>query len=332
MAVLLNPEPMKLKTKLRGPQSEDLMPSSLQLTDLSKEQCCGVLVEEGVAVADPQHIWALVKLGSYGKGVFSRSIPCHQHISSLHKTKQVSGKKRASLAEEGVGDEIEMSPKKRRKLHLHTKQESKTTLFVEGLRTEEQEINESSIEQFKDDSCQHLEEYLQLGAEEALYLAAEAKVLSVVNTKAVILTENELWVHFSQLNHSFPARYAAYAHYRTGNWVPNSGLKFGVDFLLYKESPLSYHSSFAVVVKEEFQGEDELHSSSEQLKGRGLTWREVITQDRVAESAGKDLLICHVTKPGGVVEETLTGTCSVDLLTIDDVIVIRWVPEQDRET
>lgn len=309
--------------------------SSFQPTDLNTAQCHGILHGQGVLVTNPQDIWALVSLGSYGKGIFSRSVPCHHHIPSLGEIKQVSRKRRAS-PEGGAGsDEMEMSCKKRVKLHFHQKKvedvtQSEEIECVEGMRIKELEDQAfvGRLKAIKKDDPYFMDEYLQLGAEEAFYLATEVKVLSIVKTKAAVLTDGELWVHFSQLCSLFYARYAAYAHYRAGNWVPKSGLKFGVDFLLYKEGPLSYHSSFAIVIKvEEEGGNGSKHGS----KGSGLTWKEVIAQDRVSESAGKDLLICHVIKPQGMTEERLREPC-IHLMRVKNVLVKRWVPEKDRET
>lgn len=200
-----------------------------------------------------------------------------------------------------------------------------------GIKDMEAEDYQSFVERLlaiKSEDPYHMDEYLQLGREEAFYLAAKAKVLSVVNSEAVTLSEDQLWAHFARGSSSFPVRYAAYAHYRTGNWVPKSGLKYGVDFLLYKESPLAYHSSFSVVVREEEEAEDTKCGT----KRGDLTWREVIAQDRVSESALKDLLICHVTKPGGVSEETLRQSCCAETMVVRDTMVKHWIPERDRES
>ena len=196
------------------------------------------------------------------------------------------------------------------------------TPIVEDTSAEEQEYQNfvSRLKAIKQDDPYPIEEYLQLSAEEAFYLAAEVGVLTVERGEAGTLTNSDLWLLFTQLIRSFCARYAAYSHYRAGNWVPKSGLKFGVDFLLYKESPLSYHSSFSVVVQEEgvrSPGEKHTH----------LTWKEVIALNRVCESAKKDLLVCHVTWSEGI---TLTEPCCIDKATVTDTLIKWWVPERDR--
>ena len=338
----LRPQPLKLKKKPRGLRIKDLEPSdpSFKPADLNTCKCPGLLYGDSVLVTEAQHIWALVKLGSYGKGVFSRSVPCHHHTPSLEELRH-GGRKRGWPAVNS--EEIERTWKKRIKLHsqwvggadegAETESEavlskSEPVLTVGGVA--EPDDSEKSYQDFverihriKEDDPWHLEEYLQLGAEEAFYLMAEVKVLNVQLSRDTIITPSNLWQHFSLANKSFPARYAAYAYYRAGNWVPKSGLKFGVDFLLYKDGPLSYHSSYAVVVKEE---------SSVEAQQQNLTWKEVIAFNRVSESAGKDLLICHVSTAGrGTGEDSKEAWC-MESTFVKDTVIKRWVPEKDRET
>lgn len=362
MAVKLRPEPSKVKRKPRGLGIKDLEPSDpfFKPVDLTTCKCSGLLHGEGVLVTHPEFIWALVGLGSYGRGIFSRSVPSHHHIPSLEELK-FGKRKRGQPARSS--EEIEETWRKRIKLHSQwTGETSEDLLDVKMTEGDEQSSSDlmlpletdlvpakgdpvSSVEAVESDSypivndeksysefvqrlqemqrsdplC--LEEYLQLGAEEAFYLAADAKVLNVQNAAMNnTLTLCELWQHFTQTQKTFPARYAAYVHYRNGNWVPKSGLKFGVDFVLYKESPLSYHSSFAVIVKEErtVQGE-----------WKGLTWKEIVALNRVSESASKDLLFCHVKTPSG--EESLKYPACLLSMSVKDTIIKRWVPEKDRE-
>ena len=323
----LQPKPLQLKKKPRGLSIEDLQPKGqdFQPTDLKAVKCAGVVYGQGVVVTLPQDIWALVRLGGYGKGLFSRSVPCHQHVPSCDEMKRLCRKRKAQAVS---GEEMEASWKKRMRLHqkwragethvVDTPSEVPTP--AEGSSEADEDYQEFvlCLSTMKEEDPYFVEEYLQLGAEEAFYLAAEASVLSVESWNSETLTNHELWVHFCSLSERFCARYAAYKHYRAGNWVPKSGLKFGADFLLYKEGPLSYHSSFAIVVREEEESEARKHSA--------LTWKEVISLNRVSESARKDLLVCHVTWPQGI---TKSEPC-VERAHITNVLVKRWVPEKDR--
>lgn len=47
----------------------------------------------------------------------------------------------------------------------------------------------------------------------------------------------------------FVARFCAYQHFRSRGWVLRAGLKFGVDFVAYRDGPQRYHASFSVVAR-----------------------------------------------------------------------------------
>ena len=109
-----------------------------------------------------------------------------------------------------------------------------------------------------------VEEPLCLSSEEAFYLVAEAGLLRVLSpTAANSFTAGELWTQLCAYCHRFPFTYSVYRHYRKKGWVPKSGLKFGVDFILYKDGPVFYHSSYAVLVCEEVENVDPvLHAAT----------------------------------------------------------------------
>ena len=77
----------------------------------------------------------------------------------------------------------------------------------------------------------------------------ELDVLQVLTLDRRLVNTKPLWLHFWGINGCFVERYTAYQYYRNKGWVPKSGLKFGVDFLLYKEGPPFYHSTYAVIVR-----------------------------------------------------------------------------------
>jgi tRNA-intron lyase len=330
MSAELKPKPFELKKK---PGTEGLWPAAhVQCTDLRASRCYGTVYGQGVLVTELQHIRTLIRLGCYGKGVFSRSVPSHLHIPARDEVKQFSRKRRAAAAAE----DIEFMWKKRMKLHSQWKQEgmsvegesSTTELLVEyepslgQACVDEYQEFVSRLKAIKREDPYPLEEYLQLGAEEAFYLAAEVDILTVNSVEAGPLSKNNLWLHLMQLSKTFCARYAAYSHYRAGNWVPKSGLKFGMDFLLYKESPLCYHSSFAVVVREQQAGANEGGAAH-----CNLTWKEVIGFNRISESVRKDLLLCYVAWPES--STRIEPSCIMEAK-ITDTIIKRWVPEKNR--
>ena len=175
-----------------------------------------------------------------------------------------------------------------------------------------------------------VKEHLQLTSEEATYLAVELNILQVSSTDKTPLNSETLWSHFLEANGRFVERYTAYRYYRSKGWVPKSGLKFGVDFLLYKEGPSFYHSTYAVIVSLVEDSESGLESVSGPPQS-GLTWREVIALDRVNEAAGKEMIVCFVMKPPSLSQQDMKLPGCVDSLQVREVFVKRWVPEKERE-
>ena len=175
-----------------------------------------------------------------------------------------------------------------------------------------------------------VKEHLQLSSEEATYLATELNVLQVTSPDRSIVNTETLWSHFLDIDSCFVERYTAYRYYRSKGWVPKSGLKFGVDFLLYKEGPSFYHSTYAVVVALIEHTETNLESVASPPQS-GLSWRKVIALDRVNEAAGKELVVCYVVKPPSLSQEDLKLPTCIASLQVRELFIKRWVPERERQ-
>ncbi len=173
-----------------------------------------------------------------------------------------------------------------------------------------------------------MDEYLQLNSEEALYLSHDLNQLNVTNDDKTLST-NELWSKFHKIKNFF-GKYAAYRYYRKKGWVPKSGIKYGVDFVLYKEGPVEYHSNYAIIVRllTETEAKGSFQSSSKDT----LTWRDVVAFDRVSSSVVKDLILCHVIIQDNVEGEEMEHLFPDCLkkLKIVEVLVKRWDPDKNR--
>lgn len=174
-------------------------------------------------------------------------------------------------------------------------------------------------------------ELLQLSSEEATYLAMECNILQVFSPDGSLVNAETLWTHFLGTNGRFIELYTAYRYYRSKGWVPKSGLKFGVDFLLYKEGPSFYHSTYAVVVTLLEQCVEASIESLCKPPTTGLTWREVIALNRVNEAAGKELIVCYVVKPPSLSQDQFKLSTCLTSLQVREVFVKRWVPEKERQ-
>ena len=180
------------------------------------------------------------------------------------------------------------------------------------------------MRQLAEEDAYPITEYLQLSSEEAFYLVHELGVLDIFSSEEKQRTAPELWNHFCKGDQRFVERYIAYQYFRKQGWVPKSGLKFGVDFLLYKEGPAVYHSSYAVIVKvtERLLAQKCFDATTD------LTWQEMISLCRVNESAVKDLMVSYVIKPENFSEGNLDCLSEFE---VREVFVSRWVPDRERK-
>ncbi|KAJ2784325.1 tRNA splicing endonuclease subunit sen2 [Coemansia javaensis] len=97
-------------------------------------------------------------------------------------------------------------------------------------------------------------------------------------------------------------RYAAYYYYRARGWVVRSGVKFGSDFLLYRQGgPARAHSQYSVVVRHaEAEGESRLCAS----------WQYAAALSRLCTQARKSLIVCYVSPPPPAAEPDGSSNCA----------------------
>ncbi|XP_016969381.1 tRNA-splicing endonuclease subunit Sen2 [Drosophila rhopaloa] len=128
------------------------------------------------------------------------------------------------------------------------------------------------------------DEVLFLGMEESCFLAFYLDILDITCTTGGIMDFQMFLKLAMDLNERFVENLACYLYLKSKNWVIKSGIKFGGDFLIYKQSPSLYHASFLVIVQ---VSSDLEYYKSKNLKG----------VQRVAETSDKDVLLLTVNKP-----------------------------------
>uniref|UniRef100_K1R4D1 tRNA-intron lyase n=1 Tax=Magallana gigas TaxID=29159 RepID=K1R4D1_MAGGI len=145
------------------------------------------------------------------------------------------------------------------------------------------------------------------------------------NEKLLNLTD--LWRAFCQRHNRFISLYVAYHYFRSKGWVPKSGLKFGTDFIIYKEGPPFYHGSYSVIVKmvrdDDLKEEDNLPT---------LTWTQIAGLNRLTEHVAKQLLICYVIRPTHVNSDLMLSPNVISQFKVKEIVVSRWVSSQERES
>ena len=156
---------------------------------------------------------------------------------------------------------------------------------------------------------------------EAFYLSHAMRALSVHSPSGHHTMDHlELWRAFLAVDSTHPVRYAAYHHLRTHGWVPRCGLKFGVEYLAYREGVGQYHSSYCVKVRD---------VSKACGMDAGPGWLEVTALQRVAEGAGKNLVVMDVVVPSNA---TMDNPECVQQFAIQETLVRRWNYTRDRTT
>ncbi|RAL06987.1 uncharacterized protein BO97DRAFT_438760 [Aspergillus homomorphus CBS 101889] len=159
------------------------------------------------------------------------------------------------------------------------------------------------------------EEHLHLSNEEAFFLAYGLGALTIWDdTRKAVIPSSALLPLFC--HHSkFPSRdpstglkpddtflisYVVYHHFRSLGWVVRSGVKFGVDYLLYNRGPVFSHAEFAVVVIPSYVNPywsetKERRTHCAKQVSRSWWWLHCV--NRVQAQVKKSLVVCYVEVP-----------------------------------
>ncbi|KAK6356870.1 tRNA splicing endonuclease subunit sen2 [Orbilia javanica] len=193
------------------------------------------------------------------------------------------------------------------------------------------------------------QEHLQLMLSEAFFLVYALGILAVTTadaTKPLPLPEifkmflrystfpplPESSVSLTNLNpdNSFLINYVVYHHFRSLGWVVKSGVKFSVDYLLYKRGPVFSHAEFAILIIPSYSRWE----GREENVGKEWYWLHSIT--RVNSQVKKTVVLVYVDVP--TADEVKGWDCERDGLKkvlgkykIREVALRRWIPGRNRE-
>ncbi|KAK6636132.1 hypothetical protein RUM43_009784 [Polyplax serrata] len=161
-----------------------------------------------------------------------------------------------------------------------------------------------------------VKESLNLNFEEAFFLNFALQCLKVTDGNNVVFSSNELWKKFCSIQQNFCEKYLVYHYYRSKGWIVHSGLKYGGDYLLYKDGPAYNHATFLVKIVSE---------------GTNFIWRDFLAINRLVETFNKEVIFCTVlhveTKP--VAEHRSLGDF-LRCFRVQEVTSKRWFPTKDR--
>ncbi|XP_067622713.1 tRNA-splicing endonuclease subunit Sen2 [Eurosta solidaginis] len=136
-------------------------------------------------------------------------------------------------------------------------------------------------------------ECLTLELEESGFLAYFLGVLSICDFE-----DQEIqWTEFAHAAKSLYPNYlenlAAYMYLKSKGWIIKSGIKFGGNFLIYKNGPRFNHASFIIIVFPTSKGQC------------NITTRDLKGMQRIAETSDKDILLLEITKSNAFAFNTL---------------------------
>lgn len=322
--------------ELRSPKIKRLLPwqtdsvsqypASLEkLAECAGKAIIGKYNGSNVVVEDPNFIQTVYNLGCYGKGSLSRGQPNYsQRISELRNICPENDEERKQDIQNETVDLLASSS-------FEMNSSRSIDAVEDGSQKEvgrEAEIPIPEDHQLKSelrDEFQY-QESLHLNLEEAFFLSYALGCLEIVDLFDKKLSLLEAWRLFCESQDDFVQKYLVYHHYRSKGWVVKPGLKFGGDFILYKYGPHVSHASYIIVI--EVIKEDGNISEEHQ---QPITWGRFISLNRMAESAGKEVLLSRVLWPNDVLFNDVQSPDDLKKFKIVEVLTRRWISSQERE-
>jgi tRNA-splicing endonuclease subunit Sen2 len=210
-----------------------------------------------------------------------------------------------------------------------------------------QEVTDLSLEPLED------MEHMQLTLAEAFFLTWALDCLTICHPETLEpMTLREIWVAFqtaylSPLLQASPSQahglrpdnpflinYVFFHHYRSLGWVVKNGVKFSVDYLLYKRGPVFHHAEFAMVLIPVYEDPDDVKSSPFAISNlEPFTWQWLSTINRVNSQVQKTLVLSYVTIPAlsRLSVGELSSPACFKRYTIREIILRRFVPARMRD-
>lgn len=198
------------------------------------------------------------------------------------------------------------------------------------------------------------EEHLQLSNEEAFFLAYGLGVLRVRDDTRISEIPTSSLLPLLCRHSYFPPRapsvdltpddpfmisYVVYHHFRSLGWVVRSGVKFGVDYILYNRGPVFSHAEFAVVVVPSYghgywSETAERKAQCEEKTARSWWWLHCV--NRVQAQVKKSLVVCYVEVPPPTSYELDTPSeedigSMLARYQVREMVIRRWVPNRTRD-
>lgn len=151
---------------------------------------------------------------------------------------------------------------------------------------------------------------LRLTLQEAFFLQFGLKCLNIYDENNKVLKTDECWTLFCATETDFVKYYVIYHYYRSRGWCPKSGTKYASDYVLYKNGPNHYHSSYAVVIDVD--------------KESKYKWKQILPIVRVAETVKKDVIIARILTKNNVELNDIKSPEDMKLVAVHEMVISRW--------
>ncbi|XP_015908115.2 tRNA-splicing endonuclease subunit Sen2 [Parasteatoda tepidariorum] len=290
-------------------------------------QCMiGYLQDYCILVHDDESIKILYSQGFFGKGTLSKNAPkvCVEDKEIKNEKSERVLQNEASNQDDDIidvdDDEEDVKPSTSKEENIEvviSDSDSSSEIEVDSVKKKDSSKEDQSDEK----------ESLQLTFEEAYFLSYALGCLVIKDNKDQPIDLARLWNKFceSSPDGNFPVMYTAYHHFRSKGWIVKQGLKYGVDYLLYKDGPAFYHATYSVIVKPvKEQNFREVRGS------RQMTWSSLLALNRLNSSTGKSLLFLYVIKPSGLSENKISTPFCISQYKVEEVLFQRWVASENR--
>ncbi|KAK9333071.1 hypothetical protein V1520DRAFT_333444 [Lipomyces starkeyi] len=284
-----------------------------------------------IAVDSYEDMQGLWKAGFFGKGTQSRSDPTWE-LRTAKRLQEASGEVEGIAPEEVTARRRAARKKFKNARALAEQGIVPNNTAMEIVETSEeprrQELSRPEDRQLRDSEgkVRRLEK-LQLTFQEAFFLAYALDIIDIYDDRTGDLVTvpyllGLLMPDWSPDN-SFIINYVAYHHYRSHGWCIRNGVKFGVDYLLYRRGPPFSHAEFGVIVVPIYSDE-----SKNQLIRKDWSWSSGV--NRVVGGVKKVLVLCYVEVPDCIdkwhtVEELLKK------YKVRELVLRRWIPSRNRD-
>lgn len=160
-------------------------------------------------------------------------------------------------------------------------------------------------------------EHLQLTLVEAFYSAFVTKHILISDQCGRPLTDIDYtWNLFCKQCDRFPLTFVAYSRYRATGWLPKSGLKYGVNWVLYPFKRYAHtHAPYCIILQFSDSTRDVLLERS---------WIAVQNRLRLVKNVAKTLVIARIHAEKVDFSSSISNTFSS--VKVSELTVDRWLP------